>query len=502
VRREVKLPGAGTFVLQDVPEPVHGTFFIQSEAALEAQVSERIVQKPLKKADNLSLLDAVEGRTATFFFSDARIAPVTGKLERAGERARRYSTSYEQPAYNYGWHRLDSPPQPTPELAVLQTDTGTMLLNPSLIQYAKLEGKEEVFVKQRAPVLLLKAGPDVNKPTTALITYLSKGMAWAPSYRVDISDPKTLAIEQSAVVRNELEDLDGVEVELISGFPSIQFAHVLSPLSPKTTWAQFFTQLNQRIGSGSELAANMRQQVVAANDPGPLGLDLGARPAGEGVDLHYQPIGPRSLKEGDALLVSTGSEKAAYERIIEWIIPDLRNEFGQPVDEWRRQQDPEKYQDAAWDAVRFRNPFKFPMTTGAATIVANGRFNGQRTSFWVNCGEETSLHITKALSVRTRSTEREEEGKREDFPIGSHHYWKTVVAGELRINNHRNEDVKVVIRRQFSGELISADGEPKKMLREEGVYSVNPRQQLYWTVTLKAGEEKTLNYRYSVLVLR
>ncbi len=53
------------------------------------------------------------------------------------------------------------------------------------------------------------------------VNYLTRGLSWAPSYRVDITDPKTLAVEQYAVVKNELADLDGTEIMLISGFPSL-----------------------------------------------------------------------------------------------------------------------------------------------------------------------------------------------------------------------------------------------------------------------------------------
>jgi len=60
--------------------------------------------------------------------------------------------------------------------------------------------------------------------------------------------------------------------------------------------------------------------------------------------------------------------------------------------------------------------------------------------------------------------------------------------------------VDVVIRRQFSGELKSADENPQQELREEGVYSVNRRNQLTWNISLKPGEEKTLHYSYTVLV--
>ena len=57
-----------------------------------------------------------------------------------------------------------------------------------------------------------------------------------------------------------------------------------------------------------------------------------------------------------------------------------------------------------------------------------------------------------------------------------------------------------MIRRRFSGELVKADGDPKVTLREEGVYSVNKRNEMVWTLALKGGEEKRLKYTYTVLV--
>ena len=48
--------------------------------------------------------------------------------------------------------------------------------------------------------------------------------------------------------------------------------------------------------------------------------------------------------------------------------------------------------------------------------------------------------------------------------------------------------------------VIRANGEPKSTLREEGVYSVNKRNELLWTLPLKPGEERKLTYRYTVLV--
>ena len=60
--------------------------------------------------------------------------------------------------------------------------------------------------------------------------------------------------------------------------------------------------------------------------------------------------------------------------------------------------------------------------------------------------------------------------------------------------------ITLVARRRFSGDLENADGEPVVTLREEGVYSVNERRELVWTLELAAGEVKTLTYRYTVLI--
>ena len=133
-------------------------------------------------------------------------------------------------------------------------------------------------------------------------------------------------------------------------------------------------------------------------------------------------------------------------------------------------------------------------------ILNNDRFGGQHTLKWVAPAEETSLRINKALSIRTRAVEVEEAGEREVIRNAGRTYRRPIVNGELFIVNHREEAVQLRVRRQFSGELVTADADPTTTLREEGVYSVNPRHELTWNITLAPGERRTLKYVYTVLV--
>jgi hypothetical protein len=290
-------------------------------------------------------------------------------------------------------------------------------------------------------------------------------------------------VTQKAVVKNELTDLAGTEIVLISGYPNVTFGHVTSPLSPTTTWAAFFRQLDQRLEPAHAATLNvMTQQAVRIPDPGGDGTLPDAALGGEGLDLHYLPIGERDLGEGEALAV------------------DTRRADGRHIGEHERQRDPGRSEDGPWDAVRFDNPLGYPMTTGAAMIVEDGRFRGQTMSTFTNPGGEVTLRITRALSITTRAVEHEEGGEREIVTVGGRTFRRVAVRGELMAQNHRAEAVTMVIRRRFSGELLEADRDPEVRRLEEGVYAVNRRNEFVWTLDIPAGDTVELTYRYQVLV--
>jgi hypothetical protein len=480
VKREVVLEKPGTYALDDVPTPVHGTFWIDSTTPVDVVAKMRDVEVPASDVPPGSLQDDLAGKKVIVHFKGDKRTPVSGTMMK---------------------FKPTRPEEQAPgRFLVLQTTKGRVYVEPSEVAAVESEDAGDKVTRRR-PQMLLTLGAGAKADTKVTIRYLTTGLSWAPSYRLDITDPKTLTLEQQAVVRNELADLDGAEIRLISGYPSVEYAHVRSPLGPNTSWLAFFAELGNARHREIDALGNsiVAQQGIAMNNfRAPHNLALGAVPTGEGVDLHYQSIGKRTLADGAALALTVAKGKADYERIVEWLVPDCR-------DAWGHIERRESTGDDAWDALRFKNPLSFPMTTGPAMVTANGQFNGQRTSYWVNPGEETVLRVEKSLSVRTRATENEQLPKdggsaRDLIWIGGRQFRKTTVEGELAVSNHRKEAISLLIRRRFSGELVSADGEPKRQLREEGVYSVNKRQELVWSIPLKGGEEKKLKYTYTVLV--
>ena len=488
VKREVSIPEAGTYRLDVAPEPVHGTFWVESDATVQAAVKLRDVAAPLDTSPVVDLQHDLAGKKVTLHFKGDKRDAVTGTVVKLAPPV------------------AEEPMRPSPYISarlsamaagerylILQTAKGRLYVNPSEVGMVQVDGADDT-VTRRKPVLVLTVGKTEKRPTVH-ISYLAHGLAWAPSYRVDITDPKSLAIEMAAVLRNEMADVDGAEVRLISGYPSVEFAHVTSPLAGEATWARFFQELKQR-GQGRDEPV-LTQNTVLTNykqiTRAPV-LDLSAIPEGEGVDLHFEPVGKHTLAKGEALSLTVGKARADYERVVEWTVP------ASPV---ARKYGGGSTAGEMWDVLHFKNPFKFPMTTAPAMVVEAGKFNGQRTAFWANVGEETNLRITRSLSVRTASREEEDAAiPNERLKVDDKWYTKVHLKGELRMSNHRKQPVKLHVRHRIRGIVSQIDGNPRVTTSEESLEDVNRIHQALWVLNLQPGEEKRIGYRYSVLVQR
>jgi hypothetical protein len=483
VKREVEMPKEGIYRLDASPEPVHGSFWIESNGKVEAAVKMRDVDGPLHAEGGMKLQNDLAGKKVTLTFRNDKLGSVTGTFVKLAKPERPEGmTPVERPGYSENF-------------LILKTAKGRVYINPGDVMMIQTDDPDEKIV-HRKPVLVLTVEKAEKKPSV-YVSYLTNGLAWAPSYRVDISDPKSLGIEMAAVIRNEMADLDGAEIKLISGFPSVEFANVTSPLSAHTTWTRFFQEIG--LGDSSPHHALMNQRLAAniANfnqDLRPR-IDLGAIPAGEGVDLHFESIGKRSLLRDEALSMSVGKAKADYERVVEWTV-------GTSTVARRYAGVAEKHKDEIWDVLLFKNPFQFPMTTAPALVVENGRFNGQRTSYWTNVGEEAALKVTKSLSVRAMSREQEDSKINERVVVDDKNYTKIYLKGELTMSNHRKQAIKMHVCHSIRGAIHEIDGTPKTITREESLEDVNRVHNVVWTVMLNPGEEKRLTYKNSVLVYR
>ncbi len=521
VRVAFPVTGPGQYRWDKVPRVVHGTFWVESDGELAIQSTSRKVDQPEEAEFPTGVTQTdLEGKKVTVTLKS--VPPqtpqvLTGTVWKMPQRSlkKTWDTQYSSvDPFAGGWYgaryanseNLPRPPaSSTGTFLVLEDGTGArQYVDHSTIAGISVAGPFLPKIKSEdRPVLLFDVQKAPANGGQIRISYLTKGLAWVPSYQVDLTNPTQLTLRQNGLVRNELMDLKNTEVQLISGFPNIKFAHVDSPLWPGASLSGFFQQLNQspRQDGSSMMMNQMAYNSASRSSEGNAIPDV-AENGNTSGDIHYESIGKRQLGTGDSLSMEIASGKAAYERVVEWVVPDQRDEYGRFKSRNGGRQETQDDQDQAWDAVRFNNPLKFPMTTGSALVVEGGRFRGQSMSSWVNPGQQTCLRITKALSVRTEASEQEEEGGREDVSLWGNTYQRIKVKSLFKLQNFRSKEVTMLVKGQFSGTLLEADGDPKKSLRSEGIVSVNPQREVAWTVKVPAGEEKVINWRYSVLVRR
>ena len=499
VRLEVPIPGPGIYRLADVAEPVHGTFLVESGGSIEARIERRSVPARQPARLGVNLQDELVGLKVTIHGRSTK-APIVGTVLSVPKQ----EIDLYPPVVLPGVY---VPPAPVSRFLLLRTEAGTAYVDLNEIEFVEADGQAvpETPMESRS-VLLLVVGDEVQD-NTCRISYLAHGLSWAPSYNIELLDAQRLTIEQHAAIRNELMDLKDTDVSLISGYPNVQFGHVVSPLSASQTWQHFFQQLGGR-GGDTEFSNSIMLQNAAYSGGRDASGDVAVAPnLGDTIDLHYHSIGKRTLHKGAAFSMATGKAEAGYKRIVEWTIPDNRDEWGNPSN--NRRVDPstgEPLQDDVWDALKFKNPLPFPMTSAPVMVTTEGRFSGQSQVLWTNMGEEATVRVNKALSIRARNVEYENQiadqgqAERDVIYIGGRRFRKVTVNGEMRLCNHRAADIEMIIKRQFSGDYVNADAAPKIDLREEGVWTINKRNELTWTITLQPNAEQTIKYQYSVLI--
>ena len=456
VEERFEVPGPGRYATSTPPSPLHGTFFIESDAIVETTSTVDEVEVPMSEASEIDWTQDFSGRKVRVVLPgeseprELRIVP-TGRAadgETASDGASAYTTSRWDGAFSNALQAQDSGVSRSSVGGVLfATDDGeTIWVNDAaeikVVSTAPGEGPTTVWRKRPQLIFDVKASDEGGKkatPTTIRLFYLTRGAAWAPQYRVRLLDSKTLEIEQNAILANEWRSFEGTPVALFSGFPQIATQNALSPMAPSVDLNGFFTSLTSGANGAAGLyargggASMLTQQALTLNAVAPTGSGtgggLGAASGdeasfGEGVDVFAQAVGRKTLAKNDRTLFSVARKTAPYRRVVCWDIADIWDENGRRRDAsaflnggassvYGRTTSGENLVangsrfSEPWDALQFANPFDFPTTTGPATVVDGARFLGQNPIYWTNPGETTLLPITKALSVRVRSVENE-----------------------------------------------------------------------------------------------
>ncbi len=387
------------------------------------------------------------------------------------------------------------------QLALVRTQAGIVAVNTDTLERVEVAGDDVASsseIESERSVLRLELTRPAGGDTVA-VSYLAKGITWAPSYLIDLSDPEVARFSAKAVVVNEAIDLEDVALDLVTGFPNLQFAEVTSPLAPSQSLDSFFTALKFRARPKRPDQGVMSQGVTF--NVLPPGVQAGpaysTATAGETAeDLFLYPIPRITLRLGEKASLPLLSAEMPYEHVYTWDVPDFldpeQRGYGQP-EEPRREEE-------VWHACRLTNTAGVPLTTAPAQFVKNGQIVGQDLVHYTHPGTTTTIRINRALGLVAEQAEHETDRQRQAVTFHRSDYDRVAIRGELKLHNRLGKPARVEVTKSLSGEVGEVSDDPEQTHTTKGLRAANSSHRLVWKLDLAAGAEELITYEYTVLI--
>lgn len=406
---------------------------------------------------------------------------------------------------------------PEGNMFVLGTDEGDLLLEVAAVRSLQIPKMRTTVTREkvtRRQVKLLTVEyqkPMAGRAHALDLMYFRPGIRWIPTYRVELGEAGTAELVMQAELLNEAEDFDDAAVDFVVGLPTFRFQDVASPLSMERVMVNALAQAAPSLGnqlaaqSFSNVAFNDRRGrarqagTVAATGPD---VAVSAMDGSEVQDLFYYSTRKLSLRRGERAAVEVLRAKAAYRHLYTWDVtlgrsaPDVHTGYRSPL---------KLTTNKVWHQVVLKNRSGRPWTTGPALMLAAGLPVGQDMLTFTPPGREVMVPLTAAVSVRGTVDEQELGRTHAARKIRSRSYTRVRNRAVFKVVNSLKTKVELVIQAQVSGKATDASDRGRVELVGGHAASaedslLNQQSRLTWELTLKPGEQKTVQADYHFFV--
>lgn len=538
----------GWTVFDELPQASLGTFWLYSPkegVSVDRAIAEVRDLKTKRDVDDLS------GLVAANVGSKASVV-VSG----SGNEIRALRGTLQAPIYTdkpvYGQPPptpLDDasvlasiPPRPTQQPKtlshiMLKTDQGEMAIpigNVRNITFEREASRQEEVTRpeQMLAARLVRDGKTITGDAPVGMAYLAKGLRWIPNYRVEITGEGQARLQLQGNVINDVVDLKDSRLHLVVGVPHFIQQDVISPMSLQVTWTRLSSYFADYQARSRDMYSNaMMSQMASSGMGGGAGMPGMAEPAGpagppapEGIavtpvtgagveDLYFYKVSDLTLKRGSRATVAILEEQIKYEDVYLWDMLDegdfyvrrwsryyYRNAQQSPQSPEQRAMERERLNPKVWHALRVKNETKAPWTTAPALVVKDWQPVSQSMVLYTPPGGQVDIQTTQAPDIFTERTDTEVARKENARIINSAQFDLLTVRGDLKAVNHKQEAIRLIITRQFDGNLSEASDGGTAVRVPYSDVGLNPLTKVTWDLKLAPAEEKTVTFTYTVLV--
>jgi len=421
-------------------------------------------------------------------------------------------------------------------LAILEIQEGRMKRD-KLFDCSKLVSVERIkeMEEKEGSLVARYRRLGSSKAALAILSYLTRGLAWAPSYSLLLlNGGKTLILEGQATILCDLPFFDGKpisSVSLVAGQPKVELAQLSDPLTSGEGAMDFIRHLeNQSGGNGPPPppgARNMFCMSRSAAPPPPPEIAYGMNmmeddydidqsvegiKGGENVeDFFYYQLECVPLKHDQPVKIPFIKQCGEIEYEDIYFI-----ELDRKVDVAINGEDEESSVEVK-HAITFKNPTGQPLTSAPVSVLAQEKGEEGQSRFMVQAmmkftgpGKPVTVELTRTFDVQANFViETGKERKSEQISkavtwTGQGKKYADVISkkGKMSIKNHKKTAIKCKIEHTLEGHLTNSDPTPKEAIERpsRSHMELNPTSKMTWEISVPAEGVAELNIQYDVKV--
>lgn len=383
---------------------------------------------------------------------------------------------------------------------VKQENGKTNFFNASGIVFMEFIGETSPLYQRDSVVKSAVVEVEKGSDSQNLVEYyMQEGFNWIPSYFLRIVNDKEAHLEMKATIENYAQSLDDVDCELVVGSPQLYFGKQNDPMT--YGWLTSITQKGVNLYRDNNAMSN----AVQTQTPGRFAMDADystipvpdASFETEGEknnDLYYYQIGKITLPQGSKGFFPIFATNIAYSDRYKAEIPDKGNMAYTGYCD-----NTENFYDV-FHSLDIKNTTTYPFTTASVMVISDkGQFMAQDLFKYTPVGGVATIRLSKAIDIQMKNVEEEAIRVDNAKRVGKTNYSKATVKGTISVSNMQQKPVIIDISKSVSGTVLSSAGSTVHKKRFNG--QVNPQSEMEWSVSIAAGEKKTLSYEYEVFFI-
>jgi hypothetical protein len=506
---DVTLDG-GSGRISPIPSPTLGTLWIapnDAGASLDEVVAYRYKVTGKRSLDSLAaVLSANAGRSVTVMYDQKEITgEIVGLRETEMPPGDQPPVPFPGASMGGGAYAGVASARIVPEYLLLKVDRRLVALRLSAISQASLPPDtvfEEEQQEERKALRFKLKGAGAHASLT--MGSLEHGLGWTPSYMISLEDETTARVTMQAVLTDDAADLQDADVFFVVGVPNFAYAGTPSPMALQQTLLEFMQAAGRRdsgLKSSYSNAIMGQMPMSEMQKEGAFGSamtveDLSGAPE-EDLFL-YSRVGV-TLARGERATYNVFAGSVKYAHLYDWEVQDQPrvDAFGNVIQRGDDGADGAGVSNI-WHSIRLENSTSFPWTSAPAMVISGAHPVSQDTLPYTPKAATSNLKVTIATDLRSSHEEREVARQPTIERRRGYNYDLVTVEGTLKVKNFKSKDVRLAIGKTLRGDVEIASDEGKAVKLGEAIQADNPMSRLTWELTLKAGAERVITYRYKI----